>query len=154
MKNKLLLFCLLLIAVCTARAQVVTTGNQTASETDESAFTFTESQLGEDDDAIQSVSALVSSTNDIFLREVGFLFSPMRFKVRALDSKYNDVLVNGVLMNDAETGRFSYGMIGGLNEATRNQEGVSSFETNRFAFTPVGGASNINMRASQYATGS
>lgn len=141
-------------AACTASAQVVTTGNQTASEADESAFTFTESQLGEDDDAIQSVSALVSSTNDIFLREVGYLFSPMRFKVRALDSKYNDVLVNGVLMNDAETGRFSYGMIGGLNEATRNQEGVGSFETNRFAFTPVGGASNINMRASQYATGS
>ena len=166
MKNIILLVFLLAGGVLTAGAQVVVTdeptgqqNNQTAigqaaAENDESAFTFTESQLGEDDDAIQSVSALTSSSNDIFLREVGYLFSPMRFKVRALDSKYNDVLVNGVLMNDAETGRFSYGMIGGLNDATRNQEGVGSFETNRFAFTPVGGASNINMRASQYATGS
>ena len=60
MKNKIFLTCLLMMMVCAMRAQVVTTGNQTASETDESAFKFTESQLGEDDDAIQSVSALVS----------------------------------------------------------------------------------------------
>ena len=41
MKNRILMVCLLLAAVCVMRAQVVTTGNQAASETDESAFTFT-----------------------------------------------------------------------------------------------------------------
>lgn len=131
------------------------TNNATVGQADDnSAFTFTESQLGEDDDAVQSVAALTSSTNDIYLSNVGYLFSPMRFKVRGYDSKYNDVYINGVQMNDMETGRFSYGMVGGLNHATKNQEGVSPFEDNRFAFAPIGGASNINMRASQYATGS
>ena len=139
-----------------AAQEVITTssGTQSASDQGEMAFTFTESQLGESDDAVQSVMALTASTNDLFLSNVGYLFSPMRFKVRALDSKYNDVYMNGALLNDAETGRFSYGMIGGLNDAVRNQEGVGAFESNRFAYTPVGGASNINVRASQYATGS
>lgn len=157
MKKPLSLFFLLMGGLCAASAQEVITTPQGAGATgsDESAFTFTESQLGEDDDAVQSVMALLSSTdNDIFRSNVGYLFSPMRFKVRALDAKYNDVYVNGVQMNDAETGRFSYGMIGGLNDAVRNQEGIGAFDMNRFAFAPIGGASNINMRASNYATGS
>lgn len=157
MKKPFSLFFLLIGGLCAASAQeVITTPQSTgATGSDESAFTFTESQLGEDDDAVQSVMALLSSTdNDIFRSNVGYLFSPMRFKVRALDAKYNDVYVNGVQMNDAETGRFSYGMIGGLNDAVRNQEGIGAFDMNRFTFAPIGGASNINMRASNYATGS
>lgn len=125
-----------------------------ASREDNSAFTFTESQLNEDDDAIQSVNALISSDNDIYLSNVGYLFSPMRFRVRAYDSQYNEMYINGVRFNDAETGRFSYGLIGGLNDATRNKEGVNGFEPNLFSYSPLGGATNINIRASQYAPGS
>ena len=156
MKKRIILTALLAGALTGAGAQdvVTTTGGTSTQDGGEAAFTFTESQLGEDDDAVQSVMALTSSTNDIFLSNVGYLFSPMRFKVRALDAKYNDVYMNGVLMNDAETGRFSYGMIGGLNDATRSQEGVSEFESNRFAYAPVGGATGINVRAANYASGS
>ena len=54
--------------------------------------------------------------------------------------------INGVQFNDAETGRFSYGLIGGLNDATRNKEGIGPFEINNFTFGAIGGASNINLR--------
>lgn len=121
---------------------------------DNASFTFTESQLNEDDDAAQSASAFVSSNNDVYLSNVGYLFSPMRFRVRGYNSQYSDTYINGVLFNDVETGRFSYGMIGGLNDATRNKEGIGAFEVNNFTFGPIGGATNINMRASQYAAGS
>ena len=121
---------------------------------DNASFTFTESQLNEGDDAGQSMSAFVSSNNDVYLSSVGYLFSPMRFRVRAYDSQYTDTYVNGLLFNDVETGRFSYGMIGGLNDATRNKEGIAGFEVNNFTFGPIGGATNINVRASQYAPGS
>ena len=121
---------------------------------DNASFTFTESQLNEDDDVAQSNYALVTSNNDVYLSNVGYLFSPMRFRVRGLDSQYSEVFFNGVQFNDVETGRFSYGLIGGLNDATRNKEGISPFETNNFTFGAVGGSSNINMRASQYAPGS
>ena len=48
----------------------------------------------------------------------------------------------------------SYGLIGGLNDATRNKEGIGPFEFNNFTFGAIGGATNINLRASQYAAGS
>ena len=115
-------------------------------------YTFSEGQLGDDDD-YAGTTAMVSSNDDYFLSEVGYLFSPMRFRIRAYESMYNNVYANGVLMNDAERGQFSYGMIGGLNDATRNKEGATFLEHNRFGFSTIGGASNINMRASQYAAG-
>ena len=115
-------------------------------------YTFSEGQLGEDDD-FSGTTAMVSSNDDYFLSEVGYLFSPMRFRVRAYESLYNNVYANGVMLNDAERGQFSYGMIGGLNDATRNKEGSTFLEHNNYGYSPVGGASNINMRASQYAAG-
>ncbi len=115
---------------------------------------FTESQLGEDDESAQSTSALVTSNNDVYLSNVGYLFSPMRFRVRGYDSQYSDMYINGAWFNDAETGRFSYGLIGGMNDATRNKEGIGPFEINNFTFGAIGGATNINLRASQYAAGS
>jgi len=121
---------------------------------DNSDFTFTESQLDEDNDAAQTVSSLVSSKSDPYLSEVGYLFSPMRFKVRAYDNMYNQLYMNGLLLNDNELGRFSYGMIGGLNDATRNRESVSGFEMNTFGLTGVGGGTQIDTRASMFAQGS
>lgn len=78
----------------------------------------------------------------------------MRFRVRGYDSQYSDMYINGAWFNDAETGRFSYGLIGGMNDATRNKEGIGPFEINNFTFGAIGGATNINLRASQYAAGS
>ena len=143
----IVLFCLMPALFAQQKAK------QNARE-DNASFMFTESQLNEDDDAAQSTSALVTSNNDVYLSNVGYLFSPMRFRVRGYDSQYSDMYINGVQFNDAETGRFSYGLIGGLNDATRNKEGIGPFEINNFTFGAIGGASNINLRASQYAAGS
>jgi len=116
-------------------------------------FTFTESQLDDDNDAAQTVSTISSANNDPYLGEVGYRFSPMRFKVRAYDNMYEQTYINGLLLNDLETGRFQYSMIGGMNDATRNEEGVAGFEYNTFGLAPIGGASSINTRASAFATG-
>ena len=116
---------------------------------DKDQFTFTESMLDEDEDVIQGASAMTTSSDDYFLSEVGYRWSSMRFKQRGYDSQYNNVYANGALLNDAERGTFSYGMIGGLNDATRNQESSTYLENSGFGYSTVGGASNINMRASQ-----
>lgn len=116
-------------------------------------FTFSESQLDEDSDAAQTISSIVASKDDLFLSEVGYLFSPMRFKIRGYDNMYNQTYMNGLELNNLEGGRFSYGMIGGLNDATRNREGVAAFEYNTFGMTSIGGGQNINTRASQFAQG-
>ena len=75
----IVLFCLMPALFAQQKAK------QNARE-DNASFMFTESQLNEDDDAAQSTSALVTSNNDVYLSNVGYLFSPMRFRVRGYDS--------------------------------------------------------------------
>ena len=119
---------------------------------DNADFTFTESQLDEDNDAQQTVAA-ISSKKDPYLSEVGYAFSAVRFRVRGYDNQYSSSYLNGVALNDLELGRFSYSMIGGMNDATRNKEGVGQMDYNLFGVTGIGGGDNINMRAGQYAAG-
>ena len=120
---------------------------------DNADFTFTESQLDEDNDAAQTVAAIRFTNNDPYLSEVGYRFSAMRFRVRGLDNMYSNYYMNGLQLNDLELGRFGYGMVGGMNNAVRNQEGVTAFEINRFGYAGLGGATSVNARASQFAQG-
>lgn len=118
----------------------------------EAAFTFTEAQLGEDDNMEQNVS-IVNSSSNVYASQVGYLFSPMRFRYRALNQKYNDIYINGLPVNDMESGQFRYSLVGGLNQQTRGMESALPFESNNFAFGGIGGASNYNFRSASMATG-
>ena len=118
----------------------------------ESAFTFTEAQLGEDDDMSSNVS-IVNSNSNIYASEVGYLFSPMRFRYRAFDQKYNDIYINGTPINDMESGQFRYSWVGGLNQQTRNMESALPFETNNFSMTGMGGSNNYNFRPASMPVG-
>lgn len=130
------------------------TPGDTLAVLDNADFTFTESQLDEDNDAAQTVSSITGASSDPYNSEVGYLFSPMWFRVRAYDNMHSTSYINGLPLNDLERGRFSYSMIGGMNDATRNKEGVTAYDYNRFGFTGIGGGSSINARASQFAQGS
>ncbi len=119
---------------------------------DESAFTFTEAQLGEDDDMSQNVT-IINSNNNVYASEVGYLFSPVRFRYRAFNQKYNDVYINGAPMNDMETGQFRYSLVGGLNQQTKTVDFALPFESNAFSMTGMGGSNNYDFRAGKMATG-
>ena len=117
---------------------------------DEQAFTFTEAQLGEDDDMSQNVS-IIHSNNNIYASQVGYLFSPVRFKFRAFNQKYNEIYINGAPMNDMETGQFRFSLVGGLNQQTKGVENSLPFETNNFGMPAMGGSNNYNFRPSAMA---
>ena len=119
---------------------------------DEQAFTFTEAQLGEDDDMSANVT-ITGSNSNVYASQVGYLFSPMRFRYRAFSQKYNDIYINGVQMNDMETGQFRYSLVGGLNQQTRGVENALPFEENNFAVSGMAGSNNYNFRPSAFATG-
>ncbi len=152
MQTKLTLAVLALCFASSAVAQVSETQGQQAGMQNEQAFTFTEAQLGEDDDMAQNVS-VISSNSNVYASEVGFLFSPMRFRYRALDQKYNEIFINGAPMNDMESGQFRYSLVGGLNNQTRDVEASLPFESNQFAMPAMGGSNNYNFRPSHFATG-
>ena len=146
---------LAVIALCYSSLAFAQTDENTEAQkanNNESAFTFTEAQLGEDDDMTQNVTILNSNSN-VYASEVGYLFSPVRFRYRAFNQKYNDVYINGAPMNDMESGQFRYSLVGGLNQQTRNVDFALPFESNTFAMSNMGGSNNYNFRAGNMAAG-
>ena len=146
MQKKLLMALAALGSVSMAYAQ------QDSVNVGEQAFTFTEAQLGEDENVTQSVSIISSGTN-AYANEVGYRWSPMRFKYRAYNAKYNDIYINGNPVNDIERGSFRYSFVGGLNNQTRSMESALPFEDNNFSMTGLGGSNNYNFRPSAMPVG-
>jgi len=119
---------------------------------DEQAFTFTEAQLEDDESSTQNIT-VISSNRNVYASEVGYRFSPARFKYRAYNSKYTDMYINGNPVNDIERGQFGYSFIGGLNNQTRGSESSLPFEDNNYSMSGLGGSGNYNFRPSSFATG-
>lgn len=123
-----------------------------ASNLDENAFTFTEAQLGEDDDMSQNVTIL-NSTSNVYASEAGYLFSPMRYRYRSFNQKYNEVYINGAPVNDMESGQFRFSNIGGLNRFSRNVDFALPFEGNNYSMTGMAGSNNYDFRAGSMQVG-
>lgn len=119
---------------------------------DEQAFTFTEAQLEDDETASQNIT-VISSNRNVYASEVGYRFSPARFKYRAYNAKYTDMYINGNPVNDIERGQFGYSFVGGLNNQTRARESSLPFEDNNYSMSALGGSGNYNFRPSSFATG-
>ena len=119
---------------------------------DETAYTFTEAQLGDDESVTQNIT-IISSNRNVYANEVGYRFSPARFKYRAYNAKYNEMYINGNPVNDIERGQFGYSFVGGLNNQTRARESTLPFEDNNYGMSSLGGSGNYNFRPSSFATG-
>ena len=152
MRKKLRLALIALCCTPAVFAQVDPKQEQNAVTVDESAFTFSESQLGEDDNVSQEVTVL-GQNNNAYASEVGYKWSPARFKYRAYNSKYVDIYINGNPANDGERGEFRYSLVGGLNNQTRGVEASLPFEDNTFNVAAMGGSNNYNFRPSAMPAG-
>ena len=152
MRKKFLTAVLLTVPALQMLAQVSNPGLDNEKKQDNASFVFTESQLGEDEDMTQNV-IMMNSNSNVYTSNVGYLWSPVRFKFRAYSSQYSDIYMNGVQVNNLENGQFNYSTIGGMNDATRNQDAATPFEVNAFGMSSIGGSSNYDFRASNYAAG-
>ena len=131
-------------------------GTGTTEDGGQSDFVFTESELDMDDESDVSQDVIqISSSSNVYTSNISYTFSPMWFKFRALDQRYNETYMNGVLVNSAENGSFGFSAsIGGLNDAyNRSGDYSSPFETNTYGLAAFGGSNNYNFRASNYAAG-
>ena len=151
MRKTLELFVMALCCSPTAMAQEPVDSIASGLE-GEQAFTFTEAQLEDDESSTQNIT-VISSNRNVYASEVGFRFSPARFKYRAYNAKYTDMYINGNPVNDIERGQFGYSFIGGLNNQTRGSESSLPFEDNNYSMSSLGGSGNYNFRPSSFATG-
>lgn len=116
-------------------------------------ITLTDSEL-EGDAQTQDISGLLQSSQDIFTNTAGYTFGQARFRIRGFDNQNSTVLMNGIYVNDAETGRAYYSNWGGLNDATRNKVNTTGLHFSDYSFGGLGGVTNIITRASEFRPGS
>jgi hypothetical protein len=101
----------------------------------------------------QDISGLLQSSRDVYTATAGFNFGSARFRIRGYGSAHTVVMINGVKVNDLESGFATWSNWGGLNDVTRFMEvraGVSASRTN---FGDIGGYSNMDTRASSLRKG-
>ena len=101
-----------------------------------------------------NISGLLQSSRDVFAATAGFNFSAARFKIRGLQSDKTMILLNGIPMNDLETGRGTWYRWGCLNDITRYSETKNWLTDNPYHFGGIGGYSNINSKATGVRKGS
>ncbi len=100
--------------------------------------------------SVNDASTLLNSSRDVFNSIAAYNFGSLRYRVRGNDSKYSDVMINGILMNDPETGRPVFANWGGLNDAFRNSVLLEGLGKTDAGFGGLGGLTAYSTRASQY----
>lgn len=145
------LFLLTFIVLLTARlsAQVVV-DTVYLQEQDVPTVMLTDSDFDESSTSVNDASTLLHSSRDVFNSIAAYNLGSLRYRIRGNDSKYSDVMINGILMNDPETGRPVFSNWGGLNDAFRNSVLVEGLGRTDAGFGGLGGLTSYSTRASQY----
>ena len=109
-----------------------------------------DSDFDESSTSVNDASTLLHSSRDVFNSIAAYNLGALRYRVRGNDSKYQDVMINGILMNDPETGRPVFSNWGGLNDAFRNAVVVDGLGRTDVGFGGLAGLTAYSTRASQY----
>jgi hypothetical protein len=149
MTKKLAFTLLLALFTLHAFTQEVDTLNTKQDKSDFPQVTVLPQDLESDNQAVE-ISGLLQSSQDIFVSTSGFVFGQTRFKIRGYESENTAVLMNGVQLNDLETGGAYWSSWGGLNDVTRNQEIDAGISSSKYSFGEVGGVTNMITRASTF----
>jgi hypothetical protein len=104
-------------------------------------------------DAGQDLPVTLSASQDVYESVANYKFSLMRFRSRGYDNNTAKVYLNGIYLNDAQSGYSPWSLWGGLNDATRNQENNSALSVSDYGVGGINGVSNINTAASQIRKG-
>ena len=107
----------------------------------------------ETSDVGQDLPVTLSASQDVYESVANYNFGVMRFRSRGYDNNTARVYLNGVYLNDAQSGYSPWSLWGGLNDATRNQEGAAAAAVSDYGVGGINGVTNINATASQLRKG-
>ncbi len=107
---------------------------------------LSESEL-EDNTVSQNVSSILSSSRDAFLSAASFQLSSGGYRYRGYAGEYSNVLINGLSMNDPESGNVAWSEWGGLNDMFRSRQSSIGLANSTFSYGNIGGAIMFDSRA-------
>ena len=148
MKKFLLLLAVPVLMVSRLAAQVIDSTD--LNQNDVPTVILLDSDFDESSTSVNDASTLLNSSRDVFNSIAAYNLGSLRYRVRGNDSKYNEVMINGISMNDPETGRPVFSNWGGLNDAFRNSVLVEGFGKTGAGFGNLGGLTAYSTRASEY----
>jgi hypothetical protein len=102
------------------------------------------------DQESQDMSGLLQSSRDVYTSTAGFYWGAARYRIRGYSGENQIVMINGVPVNNVETGVASWTSWGGLNDVTRFMEVRTGVGPCRYNFGGVGGYENIDTKASSF----
>ena len=95
--------------------------DKTFKTMDDAIVLLDENQLEDEEGNDQSIGILSGASDNVYYSAANYDFSTMRFRFRGYDSEYSQTFINGAQFTDAIRGRFSYSMLGGMNQAFKNK---------------------------------
>ncbi len=146
--KKFLLLMVVTLLTAGMYAQVIDTTDLNVNEVP--TVILMDSDFEESNTSVNDASTLLNSSRDVFNSIAAYNFGSLRYRVRGNDSKYSEVMINGISMNDPETGRPVFSNWGGLNDAFRNSVLVEGLGKTDAGFGGLGGLTAYSTRASQY----
>ena len=101
----------------------------------------------------QEFTELLKSAPGVFVSTLGGSFGSSQIRIRGFDSENTAVLINGIPVNDMETGRVFWSNWGGLNDVTKNQQVQRGLGASKLAISSVGGTINIITKPTEFRKG-
>lgn len=112
---------------------------------------LSDAALSSDETENQVVPPLLQASRDAFLRTAAYHLRSYWFALRGYDSRFSDVLLNGITVNDAFDGRPSWHDWSGLNDITRHPQEIKyGLQPSDYSFSGVGNSTAIDTRAAAY----
>ena len=102
-----------------------------------------------EDELTDEISSLLTASRDFYTSTAAYSWGPLRFRLRGYESGETEVNINGMRINDAESGRVFWNLWGGLNDVTRRRHSTQGLSAVDHTFGGVGGSTDIDMRASK-----
>lgn len=94
-----------------------------------------------------------SNSKDIFLKRVGFDFSPTFFSFRGYDASQSKIILNGVDLTNLYNGKAIWNTSSGLNDITRNRQTTLGLSYANQSFGGLSGITNISTISSEIRPG-
>lgn len=150
MKKLFFLFSFFLIGILYVHSQETKDTIKTQAEQGTAPVISLSASDIEGDEQSQDISGLLQSSKDIYVSTAGYTFGQARYNIRGYESENSQIMINGVTVNDVNSGRAYWGNWGGLNDATRNTIVQNGLGFSDYSFGRIGGSTNIITRASEY----
>lgn len=88
----------------------------------------------------------LNAIQGVYQKRSAFNFSQAFYRIRGYDSKYREVLINGMPFNDLLNGRPSFALWGGLNDMFREREFAPGLDAVQHGYGNLGGSTEFRLR--------